>query len=195
MQRLSPHSGRAFDSNPDGYGRASGSDSSKSTRAGAGHGRAGTGSSLSRGRGACGGEETTRLGGVDGSLPSGGGAGRGARGIKEGARRSGPSDPRQRCPASPGPVLFLARGRGAVAAGGFISCQPRRVFITNCQARSLILGVPHPHALWSLRDWVVSGNGGNVLGRKLGSPNRWKPVRFDRLPVKLVRPGSGLDRY
>ena len=94
-----------------------------------------------------------------------------------------------------GLVLFLARGRGAVAAGGFISCQPRRVFITNCQARSLILGVPHPHALWSLRDWVVSGNGGNVLGRKLGSPNRWKPVRFDRLPVKLVRPGSGLDRY
>ena len=39
-----------------------------------------------------------------------------------------------------GPVLFLARGRGAVAAGGFISCQPHRVFITNCQARSLILG-------------------------------------------------------
>ena len=28
-----------------------------------------------------------------------------------------------------------------------------------------------------------------------GSPNRWEPVRFDRLLVKPVRPGSGLDRY
>jgi hypothetical protein len=28
-----------------------------------------------------------------------------------------------------------------------------------------------------------------------GSPNRWEPVRFDRLPVKPVRPGSGLVRY
>ena len=28
-----------------------------------------------------------------------------------------------------------------------------------------------------------------------GSPNRWEPVRFDRLPVKPIRPGSGLDRY
>ena len=30
---------------------------------------------------------------------------------------------------------------------------------------------------------------------KQGSPNRWEPVRFDRLPVKSVRPGSGLGRY
>ena len=28
-----------------------------------------------------------------------------------------------------------------------------------------------------------------------GSPNRWEPVRFDRLPVKPVRSGSGLGRY
>ena len=28
-----------------------------------------------------------------------------------------------------------------------------------------------------------------------GSPNRWEPVRFDRLPVKPVRTGSGLVRY
>ena len=28
-----------------------------------------------------------------------------------------------------------------------------------------------------------------------GSPNRWEPVQFDRLPVKPVRPGSGLGRY
>ena len=28
-----------------------------------------------------------------------------------------------------------------------------------------------------------------------GSPNRWKPVRFDRLPVKPVRIGSGSGRY
>ena len=28
-----------------------------------------------------------------------------------------------------------------------------------------------------------------------GSPDRWEPVRFDRLLVKPVRPGFGLDRY
>ena len=28
-----------------------------------------------------------------------------------------------------------------------------------------------------------------------GLPNRWEPVRFDRLPVKPVRSGSGLGRY
>ena len=28
-----------------------------------------------------------------------------------------------------------------------------------------------------------------------GSPYRWEPVRFDRLPVKPVRSGSGLGRY
>jgi len=32
----------------------------------------------------------------------------GAGGIKEGARRSGPSDPRQRCPASPGGSILAA---------------------------------------------------------------------------------------
>ena len=31
--------------------------------------------------------------------------------------------------------------------------------------------------------------------RDRGSPNRWEPVRLDRLPVKPVRPGSGLGRY
>ena len=30
---------------------------------------------------------------------------------------------------------------------------------------------------------------------KQGSPNQWEPVRFDRLPAKPVRLGSGLDRY
>ena len=31
--------------------------------------------------------------------------------------------------------------------------------------------------------------------REQGSPYRWEPVRFDRLPVKPVRSGSGLGRY
>ena len=30
---------------------------------------------------------------------------------------------------------------------------------------------------------------------KQGSPNWWEPVRFDRLPVKPVRSGSGSGRY
>ena len=28
-----------------------------------------------------------------------------------------------------------------------------------------------------------------------GLQNRWNPVRFDRLPVKPVRSGSGLSQY
>ena len=31
--------------------------------------------------------------------------------------------------------------------------------------------------------------------RAQGSQNRWEPVRFDQLPVKPVRTGSGLGRY
>ena len=31
-----------------------------------------------------------------------------------------------------------------------------------------------------------------VATRMQGSPNRWEPVRFDRLLVKPIRPGSGL---
>ena len=34
-----------------------------------------------------------------------------------------------------------------------------------------------------------------ISARQQGSPNRWEPVRFDRLPVKPVRLGSGLGRY
>ena len=34
-----------------------------------------------------------------------------------------------------------------------------------------------------------------ISARQQGSPNRWEPVRFDRLPVKPVRPGSSLVRY
>ena len=34
-----------------------------------------------------------------------------------------------------------------------------------------------------------------VVYREQGSQNRWEPVRFDRLPVKPIRTGSGLGRY
>ena len=40
----------------------------------------------------------------------------------------------------------------------------------------------------SIRPFVSMGYG-------QGSPNRWEPVRFDRLPIKPIRPGSGLGRY
>ena len=36
---------------------------------------------------------------------------------------------------------------------------------------------------------------GPTLHSQAGSPYRWEPVRFDRLPIKPVRSGSGLGRY
>ena len=39
--------------------------------------------------------------------------------------------------------------------------------------------------------WVPIISYLNDPGRGQGSPNRWELVRFDRLPVKPVRPGSG----
>ena len=40
-----------------------------------------------------------------------------------------------------------------------------------------------------------TGVRGRVLRPDHGSPNRWQPVQFDRLPVKPVRPGLDLGRY
>jgi len=141
---------QAFDSNPDGcgYGRASGSEASKSTRAGAGmdvltcrhklFALARPGRVWRRGD-----DEAGWSGWISAFW-------RGSRERCAGDKRRGtairavgstsalPRVPEGLDPCSL--VLFLARGRGAVAAGGFISCQPHRAFITNCQARSLILG-------------------------------------------------------
>jgi len=49
---------------------------------------------------------------------------------------------------------------------------------------STLVGLPLCTSFW----WVASR-------WTQGSPNLWEPVRFDRLPVKPVRPGSGLGRY
>ena len=37
--------------------------------------------------------------------------------------------------------------------------------------------------------------GKETSSQKQGLPNRWEPVRFDRLSVKPVRSGFGLGRY
>ena len=37
--------------------------------------------------------------------------------------------------------------------------------------------------------------GACLAAAQQGSPNRWEPVQFNRLPVKPVRPGSGLVRF
>ena len=42
---------------------------------------------------------------------------------------------------------------------------------------------------------MESKQGLSSASGKQGLPNRWEPVRFDRLQVKPVRSGSGLDRY
>ena len=48
---------------------------------------------------------------------------------------------------------------------------------------------------WSVLSESVNMVPVNCVYRFQGSPNRWEPVRFDRLPVKPVRTGSGFGRY
>ena len=52
------------------------------------------------------------------------------------------------------------------------------------------LDTHHPHGCFS----DVAGAAA-LIEIEPGSPNRWELVRFDRLPVKPVRTGSGFGRY
>ena len=97
-------------------------------------------------------------------------------------------------PTSPSPRLGAGtrrRRRAAAAlrlAGGGMARTESTSGQDHARSGSLLRRLPAPSP--TIADFSVAAPGST--GQHQGLQNQWEPIRFDRLPVKPVRPGSGL---